>query len=491
VRRRPTWAALALLAAAVGLWACGPAPGDPSGPVGPALAECLLVAPGLPAQAEAQCGSVAVPEDWADPAGQQISLKIAVAEAVSRTPRADAVFVLAGGPGQSITEVYPLLTEALAPLGQDRDIVLVDQRGTGGSNPLRCTEPEPLDTALALPVEEQVARLQACPGRLDADPRHYTTLSAVKDLEAARVALGYEQVNLLGTSYGTRLALAYLREHPGRVRTLVLDAVVNPGMYLFLDAPRDGQRALDMALERCAADPDCRQAFPQSQEQVSGLFEAIEQAPLELELADPVSGEPLEFSLTRELLSSLLFNLLYAPEAVSLLPLGLRSAAEQGDFAPLLSLALGSSAGLYDGLFYSVTCAEDAPFYTEAAARAQAAGTVFGDLGAAFRQVCSAWPVEPVEAVHAPVAAQVPALLLSGAADPITPPEHAEAVAAMLPNSLHLVVPGLGHGVQNRGCLPRLTADFVEQAAVAGLDTGCAAAIQAPPFFVRLTGPNP
>jgi pimeloyl-ACP methyl ester carboxylesterase len=482
---------ICILVLVIAVAACGPAVSPtPATGAAPELSDCALTAEGFPAQVQANCGSLAVPEDWTDASSRSINLKIAVAPAVSRSPQADALFVLAGGPGQAVTESYPLLAGALEPIGRGRDIVLVDQRGTGGSNPLRCSTPESLEAALALPVQEQVALLQTCPDRLDADPTLYTTVSAVQDLDAVRAALGYERVSLYGVSYGTRVALAYMRRYPEHVRAAVLDAVVNPGFYLLLDAPRDGQRALEFTLERCQADAACREAFPNLLTDLEDILETLDQAPAPVSMADPVSGEPLQFTLTRQMFATFVFNVLYAPEAVALLPLALHS-ADQGDFAPLLGLALASDAGLYDGLFYSVACAEDAPFFTDKQAQGASQGTYFGDMSASFREVCTAWPRGPVEDIHDPVASQAPTLLLSGEADPITPPPHAAELAATLPNSLHLVAPGMGHGVLNRGCLTRLVADFVEQADFDGLDVACVERILPPPFFVRPTGPNP
>jgi pimeloyl-ACP methyl ester carboxylesterase len=473
------------------LAACGPAGEQPAElAAGLPLVNCALAAPGGLAGVDAECGTLAVPEDRSDPAGRAISLKLAVVRAVSRSPQPDALFVLAGGPGQAVTEVYPAIAPAFDRVTQTRDIVLVDQRGTGGSGALECGLPETNAEALALPLDEQIARLQDCPARLGVDPDHYTTLDFVHDLDAARAALGYEQVDLYGASYGTRAALVYLREYPERVRALVLDAVVSPGMVLFAESSRDGQRALDLTLERCRADMDCRAAFPELQAELEDLLARLEQAPLPLTLPDPATAELLEFELSRETFVSVLFNLLYVPEAVSLMPLAVHQAAAGGDFGPLFGLALDFDAGLYDGLFYSVACAEDAPYAGGPPAAAD--GIYFGDMGAPFREVCAAWPSEPAgDDVRESFTSPVPALLLSGEADPITPPGQAEAAAEFLPNSLHLVAPGMGHGILVRGCIPRLVAEFIEDASTAALQTDCVTRIQPPPFFLRPTGPNP
>jgi pimeloyl-ACP methyl ester carboxylesterase len=476
------------------LVACAPGPAPAPAEAGPAipLTDCVLSTPGVPGQADAQCGTLSVPENRADPSSRSINLRVAVVPAVSRSPAPDPLFILAGGPGQAATEVYPVLASSLQRIAQERDIVLVDQRGTGGSNPLRCTPRDSEEADLTETREAAIARQKACPARLDADPSFYTTLSAMQDLDAVRAALGYDQINLYGGSYGTRAALAYLRLYPEHVRSLVLDGVVSPDYLLLLDAPRDGQRSLDMLLARCAADAACQAAFPDLQDEVQSLFDQVEASPVQVQMPDPVTAEPLNFPLTHDAFAGQLFNLLYAPETVALVPLDVHAAATRGDFAPLLGLALSSEQSVYDGMFYAVACAEDAPLLTAQAAQAEAKGTLFGDMSAGFREICTGWPrgAAPDE-FRQPIQSDVPALLLSGEADPVTPPQYAEVVAQGLPNSLHLIAPGMGHGNLIRGCIPQLVSDFVAQASVAGLDVACVSQIDPPPFFLRPTGPNP
>lgn len=175
-------------------------------------------------QMQALCGVLPVPENPNDPQGRKIDLNVVVFPAVKRIPEPDALFLLAGGPGQAATEAFPALLTAFFNIHQRRDIVMVDQRGTGKSNPLRCLDDE--DESLA--EDAALEKLKACPSALDADLRYYTTEIAMADLDAVRAALGYTTINLYGASYGTRAALTYLRMYPDRVRSLILDAVVDP-----------------------------------------------------------------------------------------------------------------------------------------------------------------------------------------------------------------------------------------------------------------------
>ncbi|HNT74184.1 MAG TPA: alpha/beta hydrolase [Anaerolineae bacterium] len=466
------------------------APATPTPAVAPTLPleDCQLTAPGMAESIRARCGELSVPEDPDNPGGRQIALHVAVAPAVSRSPQPDPLFLLAGGPGQSAIEAYPvMLTAAFGIINQDRDVVLLDQRGTGKSNPLQCELHE--DT---LSDAEVTAALQTCPTTLDADARFYTTEMAVSDLEAMRIALGYDQINLYGASYGTRLAQAYLRRHPDRVRTLVLDAVVSPDFTIYASAGVDGAAALDKMFARCQADSACQSAFPDLQAEFTALLTRLEENPVEVSLANPITGEPLHFEMTRARFTRMVFALLYAPEVTALLPLSLHAAYADGNFAPLVTQATASDAGLYQGLLYAVVCTEDAP-YVAPEEIAQSADTYFGDMSESLREVCATWPRGDVPADHtAPVTSNVPTLLLSGEADPITPPRYAEQVAQTLPNSEHLIAPGMGHGNIIRGCIPHLVSDLVKHASLDELeDVACVQAIAPPPFFVSFTGPTP
>lgn len=489
---RVTLFLVSLLLAAL-LAACGaaaqPGTGEPI-----ALEPCQIGTPGLAARRPARCGVLMVFEDRAAGQGRTIELRIAVVLAVSRGPAADPLFLLAGGPGQSAVESYLPLAGALGPINQRRDIVLVDQRGTGGSHPLHCPA---FDSDLAQPAEPQLAtQLAACAAQLDADPRQYTTSSAVGDLDQARAALGYQQINLYGISYGTRVALTYLRAHADRVRSVILDGVVPQDVALGLAVAPDAQRALDMIFDRCAAEADCAAAFPDVRAEFGELLARLERAPVRLSVAHPISGAPTDLTFTRAMLATSVRLLSYAPETAALLPLLIHTAHASGDLrtlaaqALLVSTQLGSS--ISSGVNLAVLCAEDVPFFGAPADSGSAAGYLGSSEIDQLRAACAAWPhgVAPA-GFKQPVESAVPTLLLSGAADPVTPPVNADRVAATLRNSLHLVAPGQGHNVLMRGCLPRLAAGFVERASVAGLDSACVRDIRPMPFFTSFAGTAP
>ncbi|HEX2989340.1 MAG TPA: alpha/beta fold hydrolase [Anaerolineales bacterium] len=453
-----------------------------------ALEDCILTSPGG-SQVDARCGTLTVHEDRANPDARRIDLHIAVIPAIKRDPEPDALFLLAGGPGQSAIETFPAMINLMFQIHEDRDIVLVDQRGTGESRPLRCLDPEEDES---LTDEQALAIYKACPETLDADLRFYTTENAMADLDEVRVALGYEVINLYGASYGTRAALTYLRMFPERVRTLTLDAVVDPGFVMFMDAAEDGQAALDEFFARCETDEACSTAFPDLRMEFGEVLSRFDQAPTNIMIPHPLTHEPLDLTVTRQMITNMVFNTLYVPDLVATLPVSIHAAYADENYVPLISQALLVNAGLYDGMFYAVTCTEDAPLISAEAAVERSEGSIFGDRTVEFAEVCAEWPKGDVsDEFRSPVISDVPVLILSGAADPITPPRHAEAIAEDLTNELHLVFPGMGHGNLTTRCSINIFKDFIETASTRGLDIDCVENIQPPPFFVDFSGPRP
>lgn len=477
---------LTLLAACGGTDAATTAIGEPTLPLEPCR---------LDGGRDARCGTLTVFEDRAAGTGRTIDLAIAVVPATGSEPEPDPLFLLAGGPGQSALEAYGPAIGLFDDVLEERDIVLVDQRGTGGSNPLACPNLEDESLPADLPDEDVVDLLEACRAELaqNSDLALYTTDLAMADLDEVRAGLGYEQINLYGASYGTRAALAYMRRFPDRVRTAVLDSVAGPDLILFDQMPADGQRALELVFERCAADPACAAAFPDLRAEYQALLDRLD-APEPIRVADPLTNEPIELALTRDRFSQYIFNILYSAEFQSLLPLLIHQAHETGDFTPLIvqAVAVNEGAGLYPGLLYAVACAEDVPLIDLPASQARQQATDFAPFADRAVAVCDTWPRPAIAAdFRDPVVSDVPVLLLSGEADPVTPPAYAAAVAETLSNSRHLVLPGYGHSVLTAGCMPQVIARFIRSGSVADLDTACLDELRPPPFFTSFTGPEP
>ncbi len=444
----------------------------------------------------ARCASFEVAENPGEARGKRIALKVAVVPAVNRNGARDPLFVLSGGPGQAATEFYVQAAGAFARVQRERDIVLVDQRGTGGSNALTCEFPD--DAVAAQMSAEQIGSLtRRCLQSLPGDPVYYTTSVAVKDLDAVRAALGYQRINLYGISYGTRVAQHYLRRYPVRVRTVILDGVVPPEQVLGVDSALQAQRALDLILERCRTNEACHKAFPEPASDLAALRQRLTRSSAEVSFPDPVTAAATDSAFRLVDLQTVVRLLSYSSEQAALLPLLLHEAAA-GNLAPLAAQSQMIEDELQDalsiGMHNAVVCTEDAPFF-EAAKPDRVAlensylGTSQLDL---LRQMCAVWPRGVIDAdFHAALATEAPVLLLSGSADPVTPPAYAEQALRKLHNGLHVVLQGQGHGQFARGCIPNLMARFLERGQIQGLDTTCARQTAPAPFFLTFSGPQP
>jgi pimeloyl-ACP methyl ester carboxylesterase len=442
---------------------------------------------------DAWCGSLRRALDPSRPQGLQIEVYFAVLPALARHPRPDPVFFLAGGPGQSAIELAGPMSRVLGRLGTRRDLVFIDQRGTGRSAPLQCAEGATRSLAeLADPLLQR-ARMQDCRRALQqlpyGDLRQFTTTVAMGDVDAVRRVLGAEQVNLVGGSYGTRAALEYLRQFPQAVRRLVIDGVAPADMALPIASSRDNQAALDGLLRACEIDAACSRRYPGLRGQWQGLLSSLPRA---VQVAQPVSGVVEHVTFTREMVLGLVRAPLYAPALASVLPFALSEAA-LGRFEPLVGLGAAMEGGrpgrIAEGMHFSVVCAEDLP---AGAAPDLASGADFGTVfERRYREICADWPRGEVPAAFRRIAPWPgAALVLSGGADPATPPRHGERVARALgAKARHLVVPQAGHGLLGIGCIRDLVFRFIDAPhddVALGLDLGCATRVPRPTFFMPL-----
>ena len=489
-RPHPLRRVAAPLAVLVALVAAAPAAAAPA----LELADCRLEHPAGLGSLAARCGTLSVAENPAEPAGRRITLRVAVVPALDRQRTREPLFIVAGGPGQAATDFYVAYASAFAPAQRSHDVVLLDQRGTGGSNRLGCRFPPDFDVATPAPArirELSAACRQGLPGR----PEFYTTSVAVGDLDAVRAALGAERISLYGISYGTRVVTHYLRRYPSRVRAVVLDGVLPPGASLLADTPLAAQRALDLAFARCRADGACNAAFPDLARRFQALRAELAARPRQLRLADPSSGAPRELEFDASALAGTVRLLNYATATTALLPYLIDRAARD-DYAPLAAqlLLLGAhvDAQLAYGMNAAVSCAEDVP----ALARVERAALAATYLGSqqldGLAALCDGWPPGVVDAdLGRPLASAVPALLLSGEADPVTPPAYGARAAAGFSDHLHVVVRGQGHGQAAVGCAPRVIARFLDAGTARGLDVACLEAATPPPFVIDPSGPAP
>ena len=440
---------------------------------------------------EAECGVVVVPES---PGGAAtLPLRIVRVRARRPGPAREALVLLAGGPGQAATEAFGRLWPLYESIAEGRDVLLFDARGTGASAPLDCERDDDLTATFAAGSLARAAK-RCAPRSAGRSLELFGTDAHVADLERVRHVMGYERLELLGVSYGTRVALGYARRFPSRVRALVLDGVAPPSLVLGATFGRDADAALDAVFGDCEADATCRVAFPDGRGALERRLSALDAAPAEVVVRHPDTDAPLTLRVERAGLAAALRGLLYAPELAALIPYLLaevEAGRYQALFGQTVTLGRGAEESMSLGLLFSVACAEDVPRIDDAAREAERKSRLGAALVDDFRQACAAWPVRarPLPTTREPLA--VPTLLLSGAADPATPPRFAEALAAELSSSTHVVVPQAGHGVWARGCVPRLVADFLERGAADGLDVGCVARYRRPEFFLDRGGPAP
>ena len=449
---------------------------------------------------KARCGTFEVFENRAEKRGRRIKLKIVVYPATGADKAADPLFYIPGGPGSSATEDAPYLAEGFAKVRERRDLVFVDQRGTGGSNPLNCDFFDPSDLASHLGSYFPLADVRRCREQLEpkADLRLYTTHIAMDDLDEVRAALGYERINIIGASYGTRAAQDYLKRHRRHVRAVVLHGVSPTGQFMPRDFPQHTERALGGVMDECAADADCRAAFPNLRAEAKAVLERLLRGPVEVDVKRPQAGTTARVSLSRDLAAEAIRYMLYQAGAAGRIPL-LIHLADGGNFAPLAESAIFYRQRIVatgsNGMYLSVTCAEDLPWIKPGEGERNAANTFLGDYRLRQqRAACALWPRAQIPKDYAePTRADAPALILTGQWDPVTPPAYGDMVAKYLPNSLHVVVPHGGHGfggLDGADCVQNLVAEFVNRGTTKGLDTSCVKNIRRRGFLLRLAAPK-
>ena len=455
---------------------------------------CSLSTPFSGDALAAQCATLQVPENPAAPNGRKIGLKIAwIPAAKDDAAEPDPVFMLAGGPGQSALESYPQTAMAFADVRKKRHIILVDQRGTGGSNALACKEPFD-ETELPTPqaAGDYTARCLASLSKR-ADPRFYTTTEAIQDLDTVRKAIGAEQINLVGISYGTRVAQQYAARYPASTRTIVLDSVAPNSLVLGNEFSRNLEDALDLQFALCAKTPACLLRMGNPREKLRALMAKLETDPPLVTYRDGVTGESKQEKLTPALVAGLVRMYAYMPLASSLLPLQLNEAAN-GRYDALMALSKMLGEQLSDsitmGMQLSVICSEDG---SELKPNPADEDTLLGnDFSTYLAAQCAVWPkgIRPA-GFRAPLKTAVPALLLSGEFDPVTPSRYGEAVVKSLPNGRHLVLRGQGHNVIGIGCMPRLMGQFIDSADAKKIDATCLAKLAYTPPFTGFYGWEP
>jgi pimeloyl-ACP methyl ester carboxylesterase len=437
----------------------------------------------------AYCASVAVRENRAAPNGRQLRLKVAVVRSDAAQADPDLVVFLDGGPGGAATDDYPALAAAFAPLRKRHALLLIDQRGTGGSNPLSCDDDKSITGA------PDLQQLSACVRELAprAAPEFYATSDAVEDLEEVRQALGAPQLDLVAVSYGTRLAQQYARRHGEAVRALVLDSAVPNSLALGSDHARNLEQVLRALFARCRANAVCAGRYGDPYQTLRRVQAQLRAHPQKLSLRDPYTFRVQQQQITADSLAQLVRIYAYSPYTAALLPFVLQQ-ADTGDYAPLMGQAQVVSGDIAEslggGMALSVICAEDADRLRVEPADED---TVMGNgLIRGLLAACPLWPhgQRPAD-FREPLRGPLPVLVLAGEHDPVTPARYGEAIVRTLPRARLLVLQGQGHGQLTVGCVPRLVDDFISALDARSLDTRCLDVLAQTPPFVDANGASP
>ena len=448
------------------------------------------------ATTSAFCAPFSVPENRNKPDGRELDLRLALIKSDAAAADSDVVVFLAGGPGQAAIDTWPQIAPAFAPLLEHHHVLLLDQRGTGGSNVLEC-KADDTDTDDNPGVDPARVRdaMQKCLDAVSkhADPRFYTTTDAVADLEAVRQALGAPQFDLVGVSYGTRMAQQYAMRHPDGVRSIVLDSVAPNEIALGQDFAQNLDDALKLQFAQCGKTPACKQAFGDPYASLTKLRGDLRLAPRDYVFRDPVTFVERHKRMNASSLAGLVRMYAYSPETAAILPLSIAEGLK-GDFTPLAGqqqLLAGDMSDLSENAMQlSVICSEDADLL---APRPQDENTVLGNkLVDGVKAACAVWPHEkrPTD-FHQPLQTDKPVLILEGEFDPVTPPRYGEQVLKHLSNARLLVAKGQGHNVIGRGCIPKLVGDFVDKLDPKALDAKCVDRLGPMPAFVNFNGAAP
>jgi pimeloyl-ACP methyl ester carboxylesterase len=435
------------------------------------------------------CGTYDVFENRGTRTGRKISLNIVVLPALESAKAADPLFVFAGGPGQAATDGAAGYALAFAAIRTTRDIVLVDQRGTGRSNPLNCELTDLNEIVQALFAGNlPLNNLKACRKQLEekADLKLYTTPIAVDDVDEVREWLGYELINLYGSSYGSRPALVYLSRHRQHVRSVVIKSVAPQNYKNPLYNPRDAQASLDLLIADCEKNSSCAKAFPNLSTDVQKVLGKLKTTPVVVSVPDSGGGAPTEVQITRDVFAGALRRALLDASAQRSIPLSVTKAlaGDFKNFGPFFAAFRNVSKSLSLGLNLSVTCAEDAPLIKRAEMERVTKGTFLGDtLVRSVLEVCRDWPRgELPKDFHEPTRGDMPVLVISGRLDPDAPPSWGDEVAKNFPNGRHIVVEGMSH-LSPPKCVWEMIAQFFTTGSADKVDTSCATRSVRPSFI--------
>ncbi|UJF22311.1 alpha/beta hydrolase [Shewanella sp. OMA3-2] len=422
-----------------------------------------------------QCGKISVPENPQKPDGKHIDIHFAILPAIKDTHPSEALLAIAGGPGQSAIEHAAGFDKLLSKVRQQRDILLIDQRGTGQSNILSCEDSEAI-SMLAFDDEniDVIAETEKCLMQIKADITQYGSETALTDFEAVRAYLGYQKLHLYGISYGTRMAQLYMRHYPEALATVTLDGVV-PMQQSVLAIGGAIERGFELLMRDCANNTACHTQYPDLLADFITVNERLGKKAITQNVRDPQTNEPSTLLLTRSKFTGAIRMGLYAPAVRALLPHAIHQAAKQ-DYQAILGIYTLSAdgLGLAIGMHSSVVCGEDIHRISDQMRKDAKESYISASMIEGLEKTCEVWKIPPVKDTFSePIRSDLPTLLLSGELDPATPPNWGALAQAEMTNAKHLISPFATHGVAAQTCANDLIADLVDSGSVKNLDASC------------------
>ena len=442
-------------------------------------------------ETEMHCGTLEVLENPDQPEGRSVHLPVVVLPAIDGNSGRQALFQLEGGPGIAVSGIAPFYLDDGREFRRGRDVVLLDQRGTGEPSPLRCTGLEklhPLDDVY--PLEP----VKACRQELEptADLTKYSTWLAAGDIDRAREALGYATIDIWAISYGTKLAQTYMKRFPTRVRTAFFVGTVPPDLRAPLLHATNAQRVLDLLFFQCQSDPACREAYPALRHDWQGVLARLAEGPVHASHRDPETGDETTVEIRRGPFGEAFRELLSTTTGQRRIPHLIQRAAS-GDFSAFLEALPPDRSMFVEGLYLSVTCPEGTSRIDPTEIGPTTAGTFLGDYRVRQqRDACSAWRSAPVpDDFFEPTTADVPVLIISGTMDHVAPPEWSHRVCDQLPRCRLVSVPDLGHvpfdlaGWEGGDCFDRLALELFRTGSTETVDVSCLEAMTPPSFHVE------
>jgi len=444
---------------------------------------------------EVLCGSYSVYENRQSQSGRKIDIKFAIIPSVTEAKEPDPLVMLAGGPGQGAMSMGgPFSAMAFSEVRENRDIVLIDQRGMGKSHSLACEIPD--ENILALSEDEQQLLsdeiIKECLSNLEADVTLYTQDLANEDIYDILVALGYSKVNLYGVSWGTRSALLYLNQFPEHVRAIIVDGNVPLENRVSLYATEDAEKAMQALLNDCKNDKECNNAFPELEKNFNDVLASFGETGKEVTVKDANTGEAVTFTLKRNVFVNVLRSILYVPEFSRMIPIIIKQ-AQNNNYQTLAAItAAFGDPGMALGASLTILCSEEFSRITDSEiTNLKEQGFVGDAFINVYRDACKLWPQAPLPKIYSQIKlSEIPALILSGEIDPVTPPKWGDKMAETMTNSLHLVAPNTGHNVAPKGCASKLMAQFIKEASVENIDGSCLDDLKRPSFFIDANGPT-